>query len=73
MSSARIATKFTYDLLGLATVLNLNVGLAILAEDLEGEVLEIGLHLGVVELATNETLSVEDTVINVRSGFITAK
>ena len=60
--------KTTYEFLGLATVLNLNVGLAILAEDLEGEVLDIRLHFGVVELATNESLSVEDTVINVRSG-----
>jgi hypothetical protein len=38
----------------------LNDGLATLVEDLEGEVLDVGLHLGIVEFSTNETLSIKD-------------
>lgn len=50
----------TYEFLLLAAVLNADVGLATFAEDGEGEVLEIGLNLSIVELATDETLSIEN-------------
>jgi hypothetical protein len=48
------------DLLGredllLATNLNLDVGLVILGDDLEGEVLDVGLDLLLGHLAANET------------------
>ena len=49
-------------MLRLTAVLNLNGGLATLADDLEGEVLQVGLHLSVGELATDETLGVEYAV-----------
>lgn len=51
----------TYEFLLLATVFNLNIGLAIFAEDPEGEVLDIGLNFSVIEFTTDETLGVEDT------------
>ncbi len=51
----------THKLLLLTTVLNADVRLSALAEDLKGEMLEIGLHFSIVKLATNETLGVEDT------------
>jgi hypothetical protein len=43
--------------------LNPNVRLAALVDDLEWEVLDIGLHFCIVELPTDETLGVEDTEI----------
>ena len=49
------------ELLGLVTVLDLDVGLASLIDALKREVLEVGLNLGVGELAANETLGIEDT------------
>ena len=57
-------------MLGLTTVLNLDVGLATLVDDLEWEVLHICLHLCVVELATNETLCVEDSVVRVHCDLV---
>jgi len=51
----------TYEFLILATILNPDVWLATLVEDLEGEVLDIGLHFRFGEFATNETLSIEHT------------
>jgi len=51
----------TYKVLGLTTVLNLDDWLAALVDNLEGEVLDIGLDFSVVELASNETLGIEDT------------
>ena len=45
----------TYEILGSATVLGLDVGLASLVDNLEGEVLSIGLNLSIAELATDET------------------
>ena len=51
----------TYEFLLLTAVLDLDVGLASLVEDLEREVLDIGLHFGVIEFTTNETLGVEHT------------
>lgn len=51
----------TYEFLGLASVFNRNIGLSSLVQHLEGEMLDIGLHFNIVELATNETLGIEDT------------
>ena len=56
---ARVGREVTYEFLILATVLNLNVRLATLVEDLEGEVLDIGLDFCIGEFATNETLGIE--------------
>ena len=56
---------YTHELLVLATVLHPDVGLAGLVEDGEGEVLDVGLHLRIRELATHETLGVEDGVLRV--------
>lgn len=51
----------TYEFLILAAVRNAEIGLASLANDLEWEVLNIRSEFGVIELATDETLSIEDT------------
>jgi hypothetical protein len=51
----------TYEIFLLATILDLDVRFASLVEDLEGEVLNIGLHFGIVELSADETLCIEDT------------
>ena len=61
ISPAKIST---HEFLLLATVLDTNVRLSALVDALEGEVLEIGLHLKIMEFAANETLSVEDTDID---------
>ena len=61
---------YTHELLVLATVLHPDVGLAGLVEDGEGEVLDIGLNLGVAELASNETLRVEDGVVGVHRDLV---
>ena len=53
-------------MLGLALVLNLDDGLTTLVDDGEREVFHIGLNFGVIELASNETLSIEDGVLRVR-------
>lgn len=52
----------TYEFLLLAVILNADAGLAALTEDSEREVLEIGLNLRIVELATDEMLSIENAV-----------
>ena len=57
-------------MLRLAAVLNLNGGLATLANDLEGEVLDVGLHLGVIEFTTDETLRIEDGVLGVHRSLV---
>ena len=57
-------------MLRLAAVLNLNGGLATLADDLEGEVLDVGLHLGIIEFAADETLCVEDGVVGVHGDLV---
>jgi hypothetical protein len=51
----------TYEFFFLATVFNTDVGFTTLAEDLEGEVLEVGLNFGIIELATNKTFCIENT------------
>ena len=57
-------------MLRLAAVLNLNGGLATLADDLEGEVLDVGLHLGVIEFTADETLRIEDGVVGVHGNLV---
>lgn len=58
------------ELLGLALELDLGLGLAGLVDDLEGEVLHVGLDLGVGELAADETLGVEDGVPGVHGDLV---
>lgn len=60
----------THKLLGLTTVLDLDVGLASLREDLEGEVLHIRLDLSIIELAADEALCVEDGVVRVHRDLV---
>jgi hypothetical protein len=54
----------THEFLFLATVLDTDVRLPGLVEDLEGEVLEVGLNLLIIKFAANETLRVEHTNID---------
>lgn len=56
--------------LGLALELNLDDGLATAVDDLEGEVLHVGLDLGVAELASDEALGVEDCVDGVHGDLV---
>lgn len=58
------------EVLGLALELDLGNGLAGLLDDLEGEVLHVGLDLGVLELAANEALGVEDGVVRVHGDLV---
>ncbi len=51
----------THKFFVLTAVLNTDVGLCGLVKDLEREVLEIRLHFGIIELATDKTFRVEDT------------
>ena len=51
------------EVLGLALELDLDDGLATLVDDLEGEVLHISLDLSVGELASDQSLGVEDGVV----------
>lgn len=50
--------------------LNLDDGLASLVNDLEGEVLHVGLNLSVLELATDEALGIEDCVDGVHGDLV---
>ena len=56
--------------LGLALELNLDVGLTTLVDDLEGEVLHVGLDLRIGELATDQSLGVEDSVLGVHGDLV---
>ena len=58
------------ELLGLALELNLDDGLATLLDNLEGEVLHIGLDLSIAELATDQSLGVEDGVCGVHGDLV---
>jgi hypothetical protein len=57
-------TLFTHEFLIHASILDTHIGLPSLVEDLEWEVLDIGLHLCVIEFAANETFGVEDTMLD---------
>ena len=70
MSLKNVRIKTTHEFLVLSTVVYSDVWLASFIEDLEGEVLDIGLNLSVTELASNETLRVEDGVVGVHSDLI---
>ena len=59
-------TETTYEFLLLTAVCYADVGLATLVEDSEGEVLDVGLNLSVRELATDETLGIENGVVRDR-------
>jgi len=62
--SSVFPAKFaTHEFLLLTTVLDTNVGLPSLVENLEGEVLNIGLDLLVIIFTADETLGIEDTNI----------
>lgn len=56
--------------LGLTLELDLDDGLAVAGDDLEGEVLHVGLNLCVLKLATDETLGVEDGVVGVHGDLV---
>ena len=56
----------THEFAELATVLDLDVRLSTLVRDLEWPVLLVALGLRVIDLASNETLGVEDGVFRVR-------
>jgi hypothetical protein len=56
--------------LGLALEGNLNVGLAVLGNHLEREVLEIGLKVGVVHFAADQTLRIKHGVLRVHGGLV---
>lgn len=58
------------EFLGLALELDLNAGLAAPVDDLEGEVLHVGLDLGVVELAADEALGIKDSVLGVHGDLV---
>ena len=58
------------ELLLLTLELNLDDGLASLVDDLEGEVLHVGLNLSIGELAADETLGVEDGVVRVHGDLV---
>ena len=50
----------TYEIFLLASVLHLDIRLAVLAKDLEREMLQVGLHLSISELATDKTFGIEN-------------
>lgn len=60
----------TYELLGLASVLDLNNGLGCLVNNLERPVLHVGLDLGISELSANQSLGVENSVVGVHGDLI---
>jgi hypothetical protein len=60
----------TYKLLLLASVLDLDDGLATLVDDLERPVLHVGLNLGIAELSANQSLGVEDSVVRVHGDLV---
>ena len=60
----------THEFLLLAAVLDADVRLAALAEDGEGEVLAVRLHLRVLELTPDEALGVEHGVVRVHGDLV---
>ena len=57
-------TLFTHEFLILASILDTHIGLPSLVDDLEWEVLEVGLHLCIIEFAADETFGIEDTMLD---------
>ena len=55
----------THKVLLVTTVLHADVGFAVLFDHLEGPVLHVLFDFGVVNLAANETLGVEDSIFRV--------
>lgn len=66
----KVAINGTYEFLILAAVVYPDIGLAGLVKDLEGEMLDIRLHLGVGKLASNETLGVEYSVVGIHGDLV---
>jgi hypothetical protein len=62
--------SMTHELLGLASVFNLDNGLGCLVNNLEGPVLHVGLDLGVGELSANQSLGVENSVMGVHGDLV---
>jgi hypothetical protein len=62
--------RHIHELLLLASVFDLNDGLATFVNDLERPVLHVGLNLGIGELSTNQSLGVEDGVVRVHGDLV---
>ena len=50
----------TYGVILLAAVLHLNIRLAVLAKDLEGDMVQVGLCLKISKLVTDKTFGIEN-------------
>lgn len=60
----------TYENLLLTPVLDLDGGFAGTADDLEGPVLHVGLNLSIIELSSNQSLGVENSVVRVHGDLV---
>ena len=70
LSEHAIRHEATYGFLGLSLTRHHTVDLAALADNLEEEVLYVGLNLSVGGLAPDETLRVEDSVVGVYGDLV---
>ena len=50
----------TYEIFLLASVLHLKIRLSVLAKDLEGEMVQVGLRLKINKLVTDKTFDIEN-------------
>ena len=50
----------TYGVILLASVLHLNIRLSVLAQDFEGEMVQVGLRLKISKLVTDKTFDIEN-------------
>jgi hypothetical protein len=64
VKAQKLAT-WAHKVLLISTVFYTDVGLAVLLDDLEGPVLHVLFDFWVVNLATNETLGVEDSIFRI--------
>jgi len=62
--------EYTYELLGLSSVVDLDNGLGGLVNDLERPVLHVGLDLGISPLSSNKSLGIEDGVVGVHGDLV---
>ena len=62
--------EYTYELLGLSSVVDLDNGLGSLVNDLERPVLHIGLDLGIGPLSSNKSLGIENSVVGVHGDLV---